>query len=99
MASGTDDGERYRPGDLDPEPGLVVTTAGGLGGWAQPGGPFRAAPVPGPIEDAYGCGDSFAAGLTLALADGRSPDDALAYAAGCGAAALARRGAHGRRPA
>lgn len=98
VASGTDDGERYHPGDLDPEPRLVVTTAGDLGGWAQPGGPFRAAPVPGPVEDAYGCGDSFAAGLMLALADRRPVDDALAFAAGCGAAALARRGAHGRHP-
>ena len=98
VASGTDEGERYHPGDLQPEPHLVVTTAGGLGGWAQPGGPFRAASVPGAVEDAYGCGDSFAAGLTLALADRRPPDDALAFAAGCGAAALTRRGAHGREP-
>jgi ribokinase len=96
VASGTDEGERYHPGDLNPEPRLVVTTAGGLGGWAQPGGPFRAAPVPGPVEDTYGCGDSFAAGLTLALTDGRPVDDALAFAATCGAAALTRRGAHGR---
>lgn len=97
VASGTDEGERYHVGDLEPEPRLVVTTAGGLGGWAQPGGPFRAAPLPGPVQDAYGCGDSFAAGLTLALADGRPSEDALAFAARCGAAALTRRGAHGGR--
>jgi ribokinase len=95
VASGQDDGERYQPGDLDPPPHLVVTTAGGLGGWAQPGGPFRAAPIPGPVEDAYGCGDCFAAGLTVALADGLPTEDALAFAARCGAAALTRRGAHG----
>ena len=95
VASGTDEGELYHPGDLEPPPRLVVTTAGGLGGWAQPGGPFRAAPVPGPVEDAYGCGDSFAAGLAFALADGLETDEALAFAARCGAAALARRGAHG----
>lgn len=96
VASGTDEGERYQAGDLEPQPRLVITTAGGLGGWAQPGGPFRAAPLPGPVEDAYGCGDAFAAGLTLALSDGRSAEDALAFAAECGAAALTRRGAHGR---
>ena len=96
VASGTDEGERYHPGELDPPPKLVVTTAGGLGGWAQPGGPFRAAPIPGAVEDAYGCGDCFAAGLALALADGRTTEDALAFAAGRGAAALTRRGAHGR---
>jgi ribokinase len=95
VASGQDEGERYQLGDLVPPPHLVVTTAGGLGGWAQPGGPFRAAPIPGPIEDAYGCGDCFAAGLTVALAERLPTEDALAFAARCGAAALSRRGAHG----
>ena len=51
-----------------PPPKLVVTTSGALGGWMQPGGPFRRLRSPGPGEDAYGCGDSFAAGLTYALA-------------------------------
>jgi len=95
VASGRDDGERYQPGELDPPPKLVVTTAGALGGWAQPGGPYRAAPVPGPVEDAYGCGDCFAAGLTVGLAEGLPAEEALAFAAQCGAAALTRRGAHG----
>ena len=95
VGSGDDRDERYRPGDLEPPPTLVVTTSGALGGWAQPGGPFRAAPVPGPIEDAYGCGDSFAAGLTYGLARGLDRDDALVLAARSGAAALTRRGAHG----
>jgi ribokinase len=96
VGSGEDEGERYRPGDLDPPPKLVVATAGHLGGWAQPGGPFRAAGRPPVVEDAYGCGDSFAAGLTYGLADGLELADALALAAECGAEALARRGAHGR---
>lgn len=95
VSSGRDDGERFQPGDLEPQPGLVVTTAGGLGGWAQPGGPFRAVQIPGPVEDAYGCGDCFAAGLTHALARGSSTEEALAAAAASGAAALTRRGAHG----
>ena len=92
VGSGEDDGERYQPGDLEPPPELVVSTAGALGGWAQPGGPYQAAPPPGPVEDAYGCGDCFAAGLTYALADGRATADALAFAARCGAAALTGRG-------
>ena len=99
VASGEDEGELYRPGDLEPEPRVVVTTAGALGGWAQPGGPYRAAPVVGPVEDAYGCGDCFAAGLTFALAQGLPPEDALVVAARSGAAALTRRGAHGATPA
>jgi ribokinase len=92
VGSGKDDGERYQPGALEPAPRLVVTTAGALGGWAQPGGPFRAEPPPGPIVDSYGCGDSFAAALTFALARGDESQDALLFAARCGAAVLAGRG-------
>jgi len=95
VGSGKDEGERYRPGDLDPAPKVVVATAGSLGGWSQPGGPYRAAPIPGPVEDAYGCGDCFAAGLTFALGDGLELEEALAFGAQCGAAALTRRGALG----
>jgi ribokinase len=38
--------------------------------------------------DAYGCGDSFAAGLGFALAEGKEPVEAVAFAARCGAACL-----------
>ena len=96
VASGEDEGERYRPGELDPPPGLVVTTSGALGGWAQPGGPYRATAPDGPFEDTYGCGDCFAAALAVALAEGLEGHDALEAAARSGAAALTRRGAHGR---
>ena len=92
VGSGEDEGEFYRPGELEPAPKLVVTTAGRLGGWAQPGGPFRPAALSGPVVDAYGCGDSFAAGLTFALARGDAQDEAIALAARCGAAVLGGRG-------
>lgn len=94
VGSARDPGEHYEPGDLDPPPHVVVTTSGGLGGWIQPGGPFRAAPLPGPVEDAYGCGDCFAAGLTYGLADGRTVEEAVALGARCGAAVLTGRGAY-----
>jgi ribokinase len=92
IGSGHDPGERLEPGDLDPPPRVVVTTAGALGGWIQPGGPYRAAPVPGPIEDAYGCGDCFAAGVAYALGERRPLDEAVAFGARCGAAVLTGRG-------
>jgi ribokinase len=92
VGSGEDENELYRPGDLDPPPETVVTTAGGLGGWLQPGGPFRPAPLPGPVVDAYGCGDCFAAGLTFALARGDAIEDAVNLAARCGAAVMTGRG-------
>jgi len=94
VGSGEDAGERVEAGDLDPAPRIVVTTAGPLGGWIRPGGPFRAAPPPGPISDAYGCGDCFAAGMTYALAQGRAMDEAVALGARCGAAVLTGRGAY-----
>ncbi len=94
VGSGEDAAERFEPGELEPRPKVVVTTSGGLGGWLRPGGPFRAAPLPGPIEDAYGCGDCFAAGLTYGLAEGRSLEEAVALGSRCGAAVLTGRGAY-----
>jgi ribokinase len=92
VGSGEDEGELYHPGEIEPPPKVVVTTAGRLGGWVQPGGPFRPAALPAPIVDAYGCGDSFAAGLTFALARGDSQEEATAFAARCGAVVLTGRG-------
>jgi ribokinase len=92
VGSGEDDAERYRAGDIEPPPSLVVTTSGALGGWMQPGGPYSAAPVPGVVEDTYGAGDSFVGGLTFAIASGLEPHDAVAFASRCGAAALTGRG-------
>jgi ribokinase len=95
VGSGEDEGEVYRAGDLEPPPKVVVTTSGPLGGWVQPGGPFRPAAIPAPVVDAYGCGDSFAAGLTFALGRGDTLDEAVALAARCGAAVLTGRGPYG----
>jgi ribokinase len=94
VASGKDEAERYEPGQLDPEPKLVVTTSGALGGWAQPGGPYSAAALPPDPSDAYGAGDCFAAGLAFALGSGLQGIDALDFAARCGAGALAGPGVH-----
>jgi ribokinase len=97
VGSGTDESEVYRPGDLEPEPRLVVTTSGALGGWAQPGGPFTGGPRPSIVADTYGAGDCFVAGLAFALGSGLATPDALAFAAKCGAGALAGRGVHAER--
>ena len=74
MRSGSDEGERYRPGDLDPPPRLEVATAGAFGGtYSVAGGKllrYAAVAVPGEVRDTYGAGDSFAAGLTYGLASG-----------------------------
>jgi ribokinase len=96
LASTHDVGERYERGDLDPEPDLVVRTAGSEGGaWERPGaerGEWTPTPLTGPVRDAYGCGDSFAGGLTWALANGAEAGEAVDLGARCGAACLTGRG-------
>jgi ribokinase len=96
VASARDEGERYESGDLDPPPLLVVRTDGADGGRFEAAdgraGSWAAAPLPGPPVDAYGAGDSFAAGLTYGLGDGRGAQEALALAARCGAACVTGRG-------
>jgi ribokinase len=98
VRSANDESERYAPGDLDPAPRLVVATEGREGGTyegEQGRGRFDAVPIPGELADTYGAGDSFAAGLTYALARGDDLRPALAFAAAQGAEAMTRRGAHG----
>jgi ribokinase len=99
VASARDRGEALDPAALEPRPRLVVRTEGAEGGsWeSRDGGAgrFDAAAPPGPPVDAYGCGDSFAAGLTCGLAAGLELDGALALAARCGASALTGRGPYG----
>ncbi len=99
VGSGRDPSEKYLEGMLNPTPQLVVRTFADEGGTYRirdgVSGRFDPAPLPGPISDAYGAGDSFAAGLAYGLGAGYSTEEALALAARCGAAAMTRRGAYG----
>jgi ribokinase len=105
VGSATDAGEVYEQGMLDPEPRVVVRTRGALGGtwevtaeaprWVPAGarsGEWEPTALRGAPVDAYGCGDSFAAGLTHGLATGMRLSDALGLGARCGAACLSGRG-------
>jgi ribokinase len=96
VGSGSDPSERYRPGDLDPAPRAVVMTAGPRGGTIEQlgkeGWTFAAAEMPGPVGDAYGAGDSFAAGLTYGLGAGMGIPEAVEMAARCGAHCMTGRG-------
>jgi ribokinase len=96
VASARDPGERYSPGDLEPPPLHVVRTAGAAGGEYETldgdSGRWEAEALPGPVSDAYGCGDSFAAGLTFGLGSGLPIAEAAKLAARCGAACLTGRG-------
>jgi len=104
VLSGDDEVERHLAGEHPEAARLVVTTAGADGGsyrWSDgTSGRWAAAAYTGPIVDTYGCGDSFAAGFTFALGAGDGLDDALAFAARCGAARLSGRGPYaGELPA
>jgi ribokinase len=98
--SGRDEGERYHPGDLDPPPEIVVTTEGRKGGrWHRirdGKGRWAAVAPPGPVIDTYGCGDTFAGGLTAGLGAGAPLEEALELAARCGAWCAAGAGPYGR---
>lgn len=98
VQSASDESERYRPGDLDPPPRRVVTTEGRKGGHYVEGdreARWKAAPLPGPLVDVYGAGDSFAAGLAFALGTGKPTDEALAVAAGSAAHQMTNPGLRG----
>jgi ribokinase len=74
---------------------LLVATDGAAGGrwWGESEGRWMAVAPPGPLEDSYGCGDSFAAGFTFALAGGEPVERAAELGAQCGARCLTRAGA------
>lgn len=95
VASGRDEKELAGLAAL-PRARWTVLTDGPRGGrWEGADGSrgsWPAAPLPGPPVDSYGCGDSFAAGLTYGLAAGMGLADALALAARCGAHCLTGRG-------
>jgi ribokinase len=96
VASAEDEGELYEGGDLDPPPLMVARTLGAAGGTLTFADgtnlDWDPAPLPGPLVDSYGAGDSFAACLTYALADDRLPQQAVDFAARCGAASMTGHG-------
>jgi ribokinase len=86
IGSGLDPAEQVPADGLSLAPRLRIATEGAAGGWSEPGGRYPAQPLGGPLLDSYGCGDSFAAGVTAGLAAGWSDGAAIALGARCGAA-------------
>ncbi len=80
---------------------LLVLTEGARGGTYRERsvgqGTWAAASPPGPPVDSYGCGDSFAAGLTYGLGTGLAVPAALDLAARCGAVCLTGHGPYERQ--
>ncbi len=90
-----DSDERAWAARLEGRARLMVATEGSDGGrwWGASSGRWDAVRAPGPAKDAYGAGDSFAAGFTFGLATGRSVAEAARVGAERGAYALTRVGA------
>jgi len=101
VLSGEDAIERREATRAREEAELVVSTEGERGGSYRartgPSGAWPAASPPADPVDSYGCGDSFAAGLTYGLGAGMTIPGALALAARCGAVCLTGRGPYGRQ--
>lgn len=113
VLSSGDAGERRQAARAQDEAELVVSTEGERGGTyrTRGGGSHRWDPAPPPAlpaaappaappaapADSYGCGDSFAAGLTYGLGAGDTVGAALTIAARCGAVCLTGRGPYRRQ--
>jgi ribokinase len=96
VMSQKDNNELYADDTLDNEPMLVVQTLGKEGSQVMRGERYPAEMVSDEdFRDSYGCGDSFAAGLTYGLAQGLPVDETMKIAARSGAAAARRTGANG----
>jgi ribokinase len=102
VRSAEDEGERDDRDRVGWSVRLIVATAGRRGGtYTDSEGrtrSFAAARLTGPVVDAYGAGDSFAAGLTFGLGSGMDVPAALALAARCGAGNLTGAGPYAGQP-
>jgi ribokinase len=95
IGSGLDPGEAVPEGSLQQPPRLRIATEGAAGGRIEPGGRFAAPSLTTAVVDSYGCGDSFAAGVTAGLAALWSAEQAVSLGAHCGAACATRFGPYG----
>ncbi len=85
IGSGLDPDEQISPKDLKHRPLLHISTEGSSGGKSWPGGRYKAMRLNAPLIDSYGCGDSFAAGVTAGLAAGMDTKSVISLGAKCGA--------------
>lgn len=101
VLSGDDEIELREAERAEGEADVVVYTEGAHGGRYRERsgaeGRWQAAELPRSPVDSYGCGDSFAAGLTYGLTIGLCLPDALTLAARCGATCLTGRGPYERQ--
>ncbi|KGG15485.1 MULTISPECIES: PfkB family carbohydrate kinase [unclassified Prochlorococcus] len=96
IASKLDPDEQIKEDSLYVRPKFIIKTEGALGGLITPGGRYEAV-NPGKEEvDSYGCGDSFAAGVTAGLAANLEIKEAVQLGAKCGAECASHFGAYNK---
>jgi ribokinase len=86
--------------DLDDHQGLVAVTLGAKGAKLYRNGKRIASATPPKVDvvDTTGAGDAFAAGLSVALAEKQSPQDALEFACAVGALTATKLGTQTASP-
>ena len=97
VCSALDPVEAIPPGAPALPTRFTIATEAAAGSTAHPGGSFAAPPLAAPLVDAYGAGDSFAAGLSAALAAGWTLAQAISLGSHCGAACLGGFGPYARQ--
>ncbi len=85
ISSQLDPDEKIEANKISIEPKVEISTEGALGGQYRPGGRYESINLHGQEKDSYGCGDSFAAGVTAALAAKWEVKEAINLGAKCGA--------------
>mgnify|MGYP001231368563 CR=1 FL=1 len=85
IGSGLDSGEKFSKSNFKVLPKLIIKTKGEKGCDAWPLGEFESYKIKDNVVDSYGCGDSFAAGVTLGLAAGFDIKTCISLGSLCGA--------------
>jgi len=85
IRSALDPDENLPINKLQKKPKLIISTKGADGGISFPGGKYKSINTGLPLVDSYGCGDSFAAGVTTGIAAGLETKEAIKLGAKCGA--------------
>jgi len=85
IGSGLDPDEQIPNGSINPIPRIRISTEGDSGGRIWPSERYQAFEAKSEVIDAYGCGDSFAAGVTAGLSAGWRTDQAISLGSYCGA--------------
>ncbi len=84
ISSALDPDEKAQTENLKIKPKLIIQTEGSKGGKLFPGGQYRAIRPIAPVIDTYGCGDSFAAGVTAGMAADLEISESIKIGAKCG---------------